>query len=481
MTIPNMTIPKLIKSSLPYALLALGLLHSNAAIAQEAPISESFRENGLHLEQALRHVYEHNPVLQAARAELHAAQELYPQALAGWRPTLNAEAGIFATDIDSNNFSRGTGATTKDLTLSIEQPLFRGGRTTSQTARAKALIMAAQAQTLRTEQKIFLETTIAYLNVMQNRTVLELRRGNEHMLGEELTAARERFKAGAITITDIHHGESRLARARAQTQESMNALEASNAEFEYLTALSPDTTFYYPPNVTDLPQNLGEEIETAMEKNPDILAAKYAHKAAGHNADATLRELFPHIFAYASYNRQYDPQPGIIDEFEVETIGLKATLALYQGGATRSRLRQNRQTANQKYIEISEIKNRVRADITIHHKALKSAQTEITARLEEIEALKQAREGLREETLMGMRTTLDLLDADQELLTARTALAAARRNAAVASFSIAKNAGLLTPDRFGIPDHASAIDTHFEETRNLFAETSTPADSSGEK
>lgn len=425
--------------------------------------------DGVRLEEVLRHVYAHNPTLQASREELKAAQEVYPQALAGWRPTLDAEAGIFATSIDSSNFSSGTGATTKDLTLSAQQALFRGGRTVAETAKAEALIAAARAEARRVEQAVFLDAARAYMDVLRDRAILELRRGNETLLLEELEAARARFKAGDITITDVLRGEGRLARARSETMSAEGKLEASNARFENVTGLSSGQAFYYPEAMPEIPARLEDALGMVEERNLDIIAARHEREAAGHGAEATLRELFPHVFAYASYNRQYDPQPGIIDESETETVGLRATLALYEGGATRSRVRQARHTANQISIEISETANSARANLMTGWAALGAARAEIASRLDEISALKRAREGVREEVFAGTRTVLDLLDADQELLESRTALAMARRDAIVTQFELGETLGLLTPESFGVSEKAFDAEAHLAEISSPIA------------
>lgn len=428
-------------------------------------------EGGLRLEEVLLHVHAYNPTLESAREELKAAQEAYPQALSGWRPTLSAEAGIYATDIETTpGGGSGTGATTKEMAINARQPLFRGGRTVAETARAEALIRAARAEYQRTEQKIFLDTARAYLDVMRDRTILELRRGNEALLAEELEAARARHRAGEITVTDVLHGEGRLARARAEALSAQGDLEAANARFEEIIGLSAAQTLHYPALAPEIPPQLAEALDMAGESNLDIVAARHARDAADHGADAALRELFPQVFAYASYNRQYDPQPGLASEVEVETIGLRATMALYEGGTARARVRQARHAANRRAIEIGETADRVRSVLTANWKARDAAEAEIASRLEEIAALQEAREGVRAETLMGTRTVLDLLDADQELLESRTALAVARRDAALARLAVAENLGLLKPGLFGAGDIFDA-DAHLEKISGLFTGT----------
>src|SRR5690606_34101650 len=147
-----------------------------------------------------------------------------------------------------------------------------------------------------------------------------------------------------------------------------------------------------------------------------------------HKADAVFRELLPQVSAFASYNKQYDPQPGIVDESETQTVGLKATLALYEGGATRSRIREAESTAIRRRYNIEESRRRIRQEVISHGGTLRPAREETASRKEQITASEGALAGVREEAKGGQRQVLDILDAGQEVIAAKAALAVARRN-----------------------------------------------------
>lgn len=129
-------------------------------------------------------------------------------------------------------------------------------------------------------------------------------------------------------------------------------------------------------------------------------------------------------------------------------------MPLYEGGYTRSRVRQAKYTAKQRYIEIMETQREARENVISSWENLKTAQAEIASRQAQVEANRVAQEGVRQEAELGTRTILDALDADQEYLDAQVALVSAQRDEIVASFALARALGMLTPAALGFPELA---------------------------
>jgi TolC family type I secretion outer membrane protein len=400
--------------------------------------------------ETLRYVYENNPSIKAAAADLDATKELYPQARAGYRPTLSAEASVYAAHIDNSNFPEGDGATTKQWAVNLDQPLYRGGRTSAETARAKNLIRAGNALRDQNDQNVFLAAATAYFDVVRDRDLSALSRGNAARLRQELDGARARFTAGEITKTDVRQAESRLARAEAEQVISTGNYQASRAAFESVVGFLPPETIDSGPAPFVFPQSLDSMIATAEDANPGVIKARYDHKAARNEIDAASSDHLPQLSAFASYDKQLDPQPGIVDDTAQATIGLRARLALYQGGLVNSRVRQAESNANRRGYQLSEAERDVREQVTKNWRALESARAETASRRAEISAARTAREGVGEEARLGERSVLDVLDADQELQNAEAALVRAARNEAVAAYALAASLGMLRPEKMGM-------------------------------
>lgn len=398
------------------------------------------------LQQVFRYVYDSNPSLQAARAELDATRELYPQARSGWLPSISGEASIYRSEIDSSNFGSADGATTKDLTLNLDQPIWRGGQTFARAAESKAIIAAGEQVLRQAEQDIFLDTLRAYIDVVQAREILALRRKNERLLYEEHEAAQERHVLGDITLTSVQQAKARLNRAQAEFIVAMNNLDQADFEFEQITGMTTPADLAYPWVSFEFPDTIDEMILRAQEHHPELILARYQYEAAEHDIDAIFSEMLPQISAFASYNKQFAPQPGIVDQNETQTVGLRASIAFYEGGLTRSRVREARHsTLQQKYL-IHDIERRIRQDVQSSWNDFRSSQAQINSRSLEVASSREALKGVQEEARVGQRAVLDVLDADLDTINAELALIRARRNHIIAQFSLAADLGMLAAE-----------------------------------
>lgn len=419
---------------------------------------------GMTLSDVLSHVYNNSPRLQAAKAGLHAAHELYPQALAGRRPTVTTQASIYSTDVESSNFGRGDGATTKEFSANIEQPLYTSGRSDAQVNKAHALIKASYATFLQSEQDLFYETTRAYMSVVRDRQIADLSQQNENILHTELKAVTERFDGGDLTKTDVEQTRARLARAQADRVSAQSNLEESYAAFQAVTGFAVSGALHYPVPAFGFPAGLPDMVRIAEERNQILSEARHQLEAAEGEVDTALSELLPQIKAFASYQKEYDPQPGIIDESQVETIGLRATLTLYQGGSIQSRVREAKSRAQQNRFKILDTQQDIKAQVLESWKTVKMSEQEMAARQSEIDAARRARDGVKEEARMGERTTLDMLDADQEVIGAQTSYINARYASTMASFALARALGMLSPEGVGLGQLAYDPGTHYHQT-----------------
>lgn len=409
--------------------------------------TSSFAQQSAH-QADMRFVFDkvrmENPGLMAAREELEGTKELYPQARAGWLPSVNGEAGIFTSDIESDNPNPGDGATTKEFALSIDQPVWRGGRTTAEIDRAQKLIRAGEALLSSREQDLFYEAARSYINVLRDRELLDLRRKNSDILMQELEAAQERRQMGATTITDVEQAEARLARAQALQIRAEGDLSISEAGFEEIVGMAAPSNLADPAAFRlDMPADVGAMEAMAENNNPSLIMLRYEREAAGHNADAIFRELLPQLSAYASVNKQYDPQPGLVSDTRSAVLGLRATIALYQGGATRSRIRQARSEERRQAYEVEDLTRDVKAQVLINLRAYQSAVGQRENRAFEIEAARKALDGVREEMNLGQRTLLDVLDSDRDLIEAEVAHAYAQADESTARFALARTLGVL--------------------------------------
>lgn len=403
----------------------------------------------LTLDETLRHVYRENPTLEASRYGLEATREQYPQAMAGWHPNVNAETSVTSTHIESGNFSAGDGATTKSASISLEQPIFRGFRTTSEVDGAERRIDAGEARLQGTAQDTFLRTVEAYMDVIRDRMLLDLQIKNAALLSREKESVAARFEAGDITQTDVKQTDARHSKAQADSAVAESSLRQSEAVFEEITGLFPPDLMEMPVIPFTFPQLADELVAMGGRQNPNMIRARNEYLASESDITVAESNFYPQVAAFASYLKDYDPQPGIVDESEVGTIGVRARVNLYEGFGNVSRAREAKFRANQRKIEIRVAETALKSDLTTQWRRLQAFDAEIAARELEITATKFSAEGVREEARLGERTVLDLLEAEQDVLDSQSALVVARRDRIVTAYRLAAALGLLVPETLG--------------------------------
>lgn len=416
------------------------------------------------LTDALRQTYLENPTLNAARRELRRTHEQLPQALSGWKPTVQVDFNASVSDIEGNAFGpTADGSNEKAVGISLSQPLFRGGITTAQTKAAKDVIAAQSAFLILTQQQVLRDSVRAYMDVLRDQSLLALSNKNRDVIAQQLQATKDRFDVGSVTKTDVKQAEARLAGANADIIRISGNLDTSRAVYKQIVGVFPQTLSNQ-NNVPALPETLDQAITTAQSNAPNLIAARHIHEAQKDNIDAVFGELLPQISLNASHSQTYDPNPGIpgVDQTDESIIGVYATIPLYQAGATRSRIREAMEEKMLRKIQVSEVERQVEQEVISSWKAYDTAKAEIIARKTQVDAARIAREGVYMEAEQGGRTVLDTLDADQELLNAEVDLVIAQRDEIVTAYNLAAALGSLTPESLGFGEVTINMNSHLQ-------------------
>lgn len=401
------------------------------------------------LSEFLAHAYQYNPDIISARIKVKAAEERLVQAEGGWKPTILGTADVLKVKNDGSNFGGADGSTSKDIGVSLSQPLYRGGRTLSQTAAAKHLIHAQQLALETRTQEVLLQIIRAYLDVMYEQGTLELATETRDLIAKRLEETDAGYEYGTQTLTDISQARARLAQADADVTEARGRLNAVRAVLNELSGL-PAHNLEGVDIQASLPSNLETILQRVEQGNADILYAAALQKAAEEDVDSVFGELLPEINAIAGYNKTYDPQPGLLDEQSTQSIGISATLPLYKAGTTRSRVREAKYNARDLMENITSQRRESEREAKTLWAMWQSAKANIESRAAQVEAVEIAQEGVNAETLFGVRTTLDVLDADREVLNARTQLLQAVIEEIYTRFALLKAMADLTPDTLGL-------------------------------
>jgi TolC family type I secretion outer membrane protein len=442
---------------------------SRAAAAVIAAVAWSFggaAADAETLREALATAYAGNPTLQAARAQLRQTDELVPQALSNWRPTVTVEGDVGAAwdrDVVDGGPDDSGARAPKSATLDVTQPVYRGGRTIAERDQAENLVRAGRAQLQSAEQQVLLQAVIAYVDVLRDLAVLELTKNNQEVIAEQLNATRERFDVGEVTRTDVSQAEARLARAMADRVQAEGNLTSSRAIYRQIIGAVPED-LVVPELPSGLPGN-AEEVVARSENNPAVTQAVFLERAARDGTDVVFGELLPTVSIVG--------EAGASDEFGSEdvtstgaSITARVVIPLYQAGNVESRVRESKQLTGQRRQQLDEARRQAAQDATTAWQTLETAGAQIDSFRVEVESTRTALDGVQQEQQVGLRTVLDVLDAQQEVLVAEVNLVQARRDHLVAAYQTLAAIGKLTAIDLQLDVDLYDPERHYREVRD---------------
>lgn len=419
------------------------------------------------LEQALAAAYARNPGLQAERARLRATDEKVAEAMSGWRPSVDATAGAGSSRQSVQNGSISPNAQTlspRDVGITVTQPVFSGFRTAAGVRAADAQVEAAQAGLQASEQALLLDTAQAYLDVVQAQKVQELMRTNEEVLHKQLEATQSRFEVGEVTKTDISQAQARLNAAQASRIQADGDLASKRATYTRLVGEAPQELV--PPEISYVtPESLDATIDLAVQHNPSVRAGFYAKDAAKENVTVTQGSLLPEVAIVGSTTRSWDQSLILPDRQDSSSIMARVTVPLYRGGADYARTRAANETVVQRGMELDDARAKVREFAINAWQALMTARATIKSNQAGVKAAELALYGVQEESKVGTRTVLDVLNAQQELLNARVNLVRSYHDEALAILQVRAAVGDLTAASLNLPVDLYDPKAYLDDTR----------------
>ena len=442
------------------------------------------------LNEALQRAYNNNPSLNSSRANLRAVDENVPLAKAGMRPRVSINSYLGAQqnrfiqrqdDMSQPNdpnaypiWNRQQGQSlARSAGVTIEQPVFDGFKAQNTTNAAETAVFAEQQRLRLLEQKILFDTASSYMNVLRDTAALKLQENNVAVLTEQLRQTKERYLAGQITLTDISQAESRLAAGKAQASNAHALLESSIGAYQQVVGILPKKLAPAPPVDKLLPPNREEAEKIAVSEHPMILAALHDADASDFDIKAIEADFLPKLSVVADVFTQTNMNI-IYDRNIAAMIGGRLNVPLYDGGSTSSQLRQAKELAGKKKLDIDVARAEIIALTRTTWANLQSAKTRMVAAQAQIAAAEKALYGVREEAKAGQRTTLDILNAQQELLNARIALIFAQRERVVASYGVLSTIGRLSTDNLGLsPDYYDPA-LHLDQIKDSWGGFHTP-------
>lgn len=434
---------------------------------------------------ALAEAYQNNPQLGAQRAVVRETDEQVPQALSGYRPHVNVQAtlGVQSTSTISKLVPAPAGSLPPLFTDSGEnmpysagvtavQNLYNGFQTANRTRAAETQVSAARATLEATEETVLLNAITAYMDVLRDYAILELYRRNVVVLKEELRETRDRFRVGDVTATDISQAESRLAGAETLVLTGQTNYDTSVAHYQQVIGHKPGKLAPGSPVDVLSPRTLGEAV-ALVDQNPNVIVAMYNVDFAQLGVKVAEGALQPQLNLQLSAQKAWEPQLEILQTYTASALG-QLSVPIYQGGAEYSAVRQGKEAVGQRLLELSLARRQIRQAILQAWSQVASTKLQITSTEIEVKAAENALNGVRAEALVGERTTLDVLNAEQELVNARVSVVTAEHDRVVASYTLLAAEGRLTPEILRLPVQTYDPMIHYQQVRDAWGGLRTP-------
>jgi outer membrane protein len=402
--------------------------------------------------------YRTNPTLQAQRASLRALDETYVQARAQLRPTLSGGGGYTFTRQSENTVSFGTPGpfetNNRFATVSLSAPVYTGGAAASAIRAAERDILQGREQLRATEAQVMATVITAYMDVIRDTEALRIDQENLKVLQRQLQETSAEFDVGEVTKTDLAQAEARLAAAQSNVSQAQAQLQISRANYAQAVG-QPPGDLAPPPILPGVPKSYDAALDVAVRENPNLRAAQYAEEASRSRVAEARAAYRPTVSINASYQFQY--QPETFKEFNglefvtipfnpyqrTITAGVQVNIPLYSGGQRGSKVRQTLEQTNQAAYTTEGQRRLVLQAISQFWAQVLSSHAQTLSNEEQVKAAAVAAEGQRQEAQVGLRTTIDVLNAEEEQRTAELQLVTSRHDEYVASAQLLANMGRL--------------------------------------
>lgn len=431
------------------------------------------------LVEAMVKAYQSNPQLNAARARQRATDENVSQALSGYRPQIVASLSAGLQQVRNllpDNVVQT--ATLKPWTvgLTVTQTLFNGFKTANNVRVAEAQVRSGREALRNVGQGILLDAVTVYMNVLANGALVDAQRANIAFLRQTLSNTRTRLNAGDVTPTDAAQAEARLSRGLADLNAAEVALAVSKATYSQVVGEPPAQLLAATPVDRFSPPTLADATNVARQENPAVLAAQLDVDVAQSSIAVAESGLLPTVSVQASVSRavQNDPTLATSRMDQTSVLG-QVGVPLYDAGMAAAQTRQAKEVTSQSRLVLEQVRNQTRTAATGAWVANEGAKVAVTAAESEVRAANVALLGVQREAQAGQRTTVDVLNALQDLTNARARLILAQRDRVIASYTLLGAVGRLDVKTLGLntPDYLPEV--HYYQVRDAWHGLRTPA------
>ena len=396
------------------------------------------------LGDAIAMAYTNNPTLARARAQQRATDESYVQSRAQLGPSL--DAGV--TVSDSDHSSAFSPRSTTGISLSANQTLFASGGLAASVSASRAGVEAGQEDLRSTEAQVLLDVISVYTAVYRDQQALQISQDNYDILKQQLDQTQAQFDAGQLTRTDVAQSQARLSASAASLAQAQAQLDTDRASYVALVGQSP-VALEVVPDLPGIPGDFNTALDAAQKNNPDLSAALYAEDAAKDRVRAEKSLYGPTVALQASSGESAATKHlGDLGASEATTASLRVSIPLFTSGLNSSRVREASENYSAQKSQTEITRRNVTSQVSQAWSQMLAAQSSVASTQDEVKAAQVAADGVKTEQQVGLRTNIEVLNAEQELKSAQLDLIQAQRTQYVAASQLLEVMGNLTAQTF---------------------------------
>lgn len=381
----------------------------------------------------LSEVNQNHPALQAEREQLKATKQGIYQAYSGFLPSANAAYDRGRQRVKYNElapeFQR-----TENKQLIVTQPVFNGGSTIAQIGAANARFAGEEARFKQLQQQVLISAAAAYIDVVEKQRVLGISRENTDALIQHLAATRKQFAAEELTVTDVSQSEARLARAQAELHDAEAALADSHDAYMRETGKKPAATIF--PALPAMVPISADSIAAEGNTHPAVIEAKQNEAVADYTINEKVAALLPNVRLEGQLStRKGSTQPSL-DYTNDRSVMLRVAIPIFQSGAEYSRIIEARHQYARSKNQTTDIARDTLKTALREWNNYVAAGAAIGEHGKAVEAGKKALDSVGKERLVGSRTVLDVLNAQDELHAAQINLIRAESRQVLSAYRV---------------------------------------------
>ena len=403
------------------------------------------------LYEALNETYKNNTQLNAERENIKASEEDLNISQADYKPSLTLSGSKSLENTNKLTNQSGGDASISDsdpftTSIKLEQTLLDFGRDLNYQKNLIGLDLS-KAKLLKKEQEVIYSAIEAFTAIILSREKVQINRQNLNLLIKQVENDKVRLDRGQITTADLSQTESSLAGAAAQLTQSRSELMINKLNYENIIGKLTNPNELKKSNraIVGLPSELSTAQNLSKNNNPDIKIARI--ELTQSEMDIAIAESDLKPSASLSLERSYsDDFSSTYDQREKDTLKATVSWPFYSGGSKKAKINKNSNLKVKKRLLLEDVIKTTETNVGSAWSNLESSKSFLNSVRAQVRAAKIANEGITAEYERGSRTTLDVIQSNSLLLSAKISLAESERNNLIAQYNLLKAIGLLNSE-----------------------------------